>query len=335
MKKRSAKRRMDNTTLLLLLAACAVLLALLALALSRLFAPDEPQAPPEQLTFSLLSVSADNITSVTLAPNGKPAATLTKTENSFAWSEDADYPLDKEKLNAFLASLSSVSATVKVSETATDQDLTLYGFDRAHTITVHAGETVHTLYIGNKYNYGKSYYVRLAGDPAIYRADESDIKGLRIELSDLLFTASLPNIPLADLKSADLAAGGNTTSYNADAHATILSQLRTAVGAIDTATYADYNVTDEELLAYGLADGARKLSLHVERTIKTSVYSEQLQQYIVTTETYTETLTYTIGNTVTVGDKQLAYVRITAKNFPTHVYYMDASAVDALTTPAT
>lgn len=343
---RHTKKRMSKSTLLLTLACilCAVILTITIL--SRVLAPDgTPQSGTPDESTVLAAAEADSITALAVT-TGEITTTYQKTADKWVLADKTDYPLDAKKMEALVTAAANLTASGKVLESLSDAQLQTYGLDKPYTVKVTAGETSYTLAIGNKYSYGNSYYVRLAGDDALYRMDGAAVLTLQSSLATLTYGAELPEIKQAHLKRAELVwglAGGSTAgmpsaTYTLENDATILSRLLTAAAGIDTKLYADWSATAEELAAYGLTGSeARTMILHAEYKAYIEVYDPTFQQMVTTPYDKKESFTYTIGKTTTVTingtERQMAYVTLSGEKYAGYVYYMDVTALAALSAP--
>lgn len=318
-----------------LYALLAVLLAVCAAA----FAVSRYEEKKEQIKITgevILEIPADSVTALSWT-NESGSFSFTRSDGVWTYDADAAFPVDGEKINALLAPFSSFSAAFTI-ENAEDS---AYGLDDpVCTISLTAGEKSYTVQLGDISKMDEQRYVSL-GDGNAYLAAHDPLEEFAAVLRDTILNDTIPDFDTAE--TIAFAGSENYTIVRDEERESICASdvyfagdlpldtasveaFLTAVRSVSLTDYVSYNVTDEELTAFGLDEP--ELTVELAYTSEEDESAGTLVLQLARNPEDVEAYNAAVEN----GDEELpgvrCYVRLGGSSL---VYEITQSAYDSLT----
>ena len=193
-----------------------------------------------------------------------------------AWTYDGDavFPVDEEKINSLLDQFRSFSAAFTIEEVT---DFGQYGLEKPIcTIDITAGEDSYTVQLGDFSKMDEERYISI-GDGNAYLAVHDPLEEFDAVLKDMILDDTVPEfdtvqeIRFQGQESYTVTRNEETKSLCAeDVYVTDGKPLDTdnvdsflkQIKNLSLTDYVSYNVTAEELAAFGLDDPALTVSLN-------------------------------------------------------------------------
>lgn len=215
----------------------------------------------------ILSVNPETVTSLSWE-YGDTSLAFSRSD-VWQWEEDAAFPVDEEKIGDLLATFESFGASFIIEDV---EDFSQYGLDDPTcTIRLASGEESYEVVLGAYSTMDAQRYVSI-GDGNVYLAKNDPFDAYEIELSD---TFLHDEIPIFDNPTAITFDGTEnyTVTYEEESTATYcasdlyftqkdgktvpLDTYRvldycTDISLLGLKNYVSYNVSEEELVAWGL-----------------------------------------------------------------------------------
>lgn len=185
------------------------------------------------------------------------------------WLYDADgaFPVDEEKIAALLGLFEEFGASFEIEEV---EELSQYGLDEpVCTIHLTTAEQEYTIALGTYSTMDEERYVSI-GDGKVYLVSHDPMEDYELVLRDLIRQDEIPS--LTEVTAIRFGGMQNykilheedgTASYcpddiyftdNAPLDTTLVETYLNTVAGVDLSEYVTYNVTEEELEEYGLAN---------------------------------------------------------------------------------
>lgn len=212
----------------------------------------------------ILEIPTDSVTALSWS-NEDGTFSFTKEE---AWTYDSDsaFPVSEEKINDLLSQFEAFAAAFTIDDV---DDYAQYGLDEpVCTIDITVGEENYTVTLGDFSKMDEQRYVSV-GDGKVYLVTHDPLDEFGVALRDMILDDTIPDFDTADeivftgIESYTVArdedgqsiceddiffAGGKP--LNTDSVDAYLDTIR----LLSLTDYVSYNVTDEELTAFGLND---------------------------------------------------------------------------------
>lgn len=212
----------------------------------------------------ILEIPTDSVTALSWS-NEDGTFSFTKEE---AWTYDSDsaFPVSGEKINDLLSQFEAFAAAFTIDDV---DDYAQYGLDEpVCTIDITVGEENYTVTLGDFSKMDEQRYVSV-GDGKVYLVTHDPLDEFDVALRDMILDDTIPDFDTADeivftgIESYTVArdedgqsiceddiffAGGKP--LNTDSVDAYLDTIR----LLSLTDYVSYNVTDEELTAFGLND---------------------------------------------------------------------------------
>lgn len=164
---------------------------------------------------TVLAVPSDSITGFSFTV-GKNTYSFLKTDDTWNYSGDPNFPADAEKIENLLAAFSEVSASRVLTDVS---DLNQYGLkEPANTIQLadsDGGEYV--LHIGNLNSSTGDYYAYTSDEKTVYTIDSTIPLDFQIGLYDLAKTESFPSIDSTEVSLVEVTSEDGLFSAYQDA----------------------------------------------------------------------------------------------------------------------
>ena len=153
-------------------------------------------------TASVLAIPADTITGFSFTA-GKNTYSFLKTDDTWGYSGDPNFPADADKIENLLSAFSEVTANRVLTDVT---DLAQYGLDEpANTIHLTDSEgSEYVLHIGNLNSSTGDYYAYTSDEKTVYTIDSTIPLDFQIGLYDLAKTESFPSIDSTEVSMVEI-----------------------------------------------------------------------------------------------------------------------------------
>ena len=274
-----------------------VLLGVLLVVCAAAFVVSRQEDKKEQIKNSdeiILTLDSDSVTALSWEYEDVSLA-FHKDEDTWLYDDDEAFPVDEEKISALLEQFLEFGVAFEIDEV---EDYSQYGLDDP-TCTIHitAGEEEYEITLGAYSTIDEERYVSI-GDDKVYLVSHDPMEDYEITLEDMIKNDEIPNMNGA----TDLQFEGeenyeisyeedSTNTYCADdvyftdnkpLDSTLINSYLNTLSSVSLSEYASYNVTDEELTAFGLDDP--ELTITVEYPVEDEDADEN--EETTTTETF-------------------------------------------------
>ncbi len=211
---------------------------------------------------TILAIPADTVTALSWT-NEEGTFSFTKGD-TWTYDEDGAFPVDAEKISDLLAQFEDFAAAFVIDDV---EDYAQYGLDEpVCTIRITAGEEGYTVELGDFSKMDEQRYISI-GDGKAYLVKHDPLNEFDAELRDMILDDTIPEFDTAE-QIAFTGAESYTISYDEDGTSICaddvyftdgkpldtdnVNEWLTALMGLDLTDYVSYNVTDEELQAFGL-----------------------------------------------------------------------------------
>lgn len=243
------------------------LLGVLAVVCLAAFAVSRHEEKKEQIKNSgevILSIPADSVTALSW-DNESGTFSFTKGE-SWSYDGDSEFPVDEEKIIALIEQFEAFSAAFVIENA---EDLSQYGLNEpVCTIRLTVGEECYTLELGDFSRMDEQRYFSI-GDGNAYLAVHDPLDEFDAVLSDLILDDTVPDF--GTVETLAFSGGENYAIVRDEEGKSVCEQdvyftdgkpLDTdnvdayldTIQTLALTSYVSYNVSDEELSAFGLDD---------------------------------------------------------------------------------
>ena len=258
-----------------------ILLGVLLVVCAAAFVVSRQEDKKEQIKNSdeiILTLDSDSVTALSWEYEDVSLA-FHKDEDTWLYDDDEAFPVDEEKISALLEQFLEFGVAFEIDEV---EDYSQYGLDDP-TCTIHitAGEEEYEITLGAYSTIDEERYVSI-GDDKVYLVSHDPMEDYEITLEDMIKNDEIPNMNGA----TDLQFEGeenykisyeedSTNTYCADdvyftdnkpLDSTLINSYLNTLSSVSLSEYASYNVTDEELTAFGLDDP--ELTITVEYPVE-------------------------------------------------------------------
>lgn len=198
-----------------------------------------------------------------------PKAFAFHKEEAWLYDGDENFPVDEEKVGELLEMFQSFGVSFIIEDA---EDLGQYGLeDPLCRIQIDAGEEAYEITVGNYSEMDEERYVSI-GDGNVYLVREDPLDSFDIELSDLIRNDEIPEFD--SVTEIGFAGSENYKAVYKEDHPVTYSEedvyfaeedgeelpldpenvdrYLEVIRGLDLTEYVSYNVTEEELKAYGL-----------------------------------------------------------------------------------
>lgn len=244
-----------------------VLLGVLLVICGAAFAVSRYQEKQENIKNSgevILEIPTDSVTALSWT-NESGTFSFTKDE-SWTYDDDTAFPVSGEKVTDMLSQFEAFAAAFTIEDV---DDYAQYGLDEpVCTISITADEESCTIKLGDFSKMDEQRYVSI-GDGKVYLVTHDPLDEFDAVLRDMILDDTIPEFDTA----VELAFAGNENytivrdedgkSICADdvyftdgkpLDTAVITEWLTALHELDLTNYVSYNVTDEELLTFGLEE---------------------------------------------------------------------------------
>lgn len=244
-----------------------VLLGVLLIICIAAFAVSRYEEKKEQIKNSgevILEIPTDSVTSLSWT-NENGTFSFTKDE-AWTYDDDAAFPVDESKINELLAQFESFAAAFAIDDV---DDYSQYGLDDpVCTINISAGEKSYTVKLGDFSKMDQQRYISI-DDGKAYLVSHDPLDEFNAVLSDMILNDTIPQFDTAEQitfsgsesYTVTLDESGKSICkddiYFTDGKPLDTDNVNVLLGEVKSLSltdYVSYNVSDEELEAFGLDD---------------------------------------------------------------------------------
>ena len=257
-----------------------------------------------------VSVTDDEIAKVTVK-NGDVTMTYTKSDDTWTYEEDHDFPLDESAVDTKMSKLTSLTVD-RVLESP--EDLSEYGLDepKQEVTVLKTDGTAFTLYIGNQNSSNNDFYVKVDDGADVYTMPASSVNVFDMQPYDVAKADTFPTLESTNIRNIKVEKEDGTVEFASDetgtswtvkdqdgneekAGTTAASDLTTAVSSLSYKKFIDYK--GDDLAQYGLDKPTETVTIVTEETeAETEEETESVSEE-ETTEAISETAVETVSET--------------------------------------
>ena len=220
----------------------------------------------EEETPEIISIASGDVKSIKFVID-KKEVTFEKDGDSWVKSDETDFPVDQDKIDTLVSSLSSVKAERTLEDVEDASEYELDQPENTITVTTEDGETT-VIQIGMENDSTSQEYVDLNGDSStVYVVSNSAFASFEGTLYDFAKSGTFPTVDSSTVSKISVdgkdstyvvekdennfwnVIGGGDTEKADSAKAT---SLASALSSMAYASYVNYNCTEDELSQYGL-----------------------------------------------------------------------------------
>ncbi len=255
---------MNKTKKLGLLCGALVVVSAAAFGVSRMQENKEKIQSGDSV---IAEISSDSASALSWETESTSLSFTKNEDGSWIYGEDEAFPVSTTEIENLLSSFEDLESSYTIEEA---EDLSQYGLDDpVCTITVTADDTDYTIELGGYSTMDSQRYASI-GDGNVYMLKSDLYETFDIELSALIQNDSLPSFDsissvtftgLADYtftkEEDDTLSYNDSDTYYTDGKPLDTDSVNTYISTIrylGLSEYASYNVSEEELEAYGLDD---------------------------------------------------------------------------------
>ena len=226
-----------------------------------------------------VSVTEDEIAKVTVK-NGDVTMTYTKSDDTWTYEEDHDFPLDESAVDTKMSKLTSLTVD-RVLESP--EDLSEYGLDepKQEVTVLKTDGTAFTLYIGNQNSSNNDFYVKVDDGADVYTMPASSVNVFDMQPYDVAKADTFPTLESTNIRNIKVEKEDGTVEFASDetatswtvkdqdgneekAGTTAASDLTSAVSSLSYKDFVDYK--GDDLTRYGLDKPAETVTVVTEET---------------------------------------------------------------------
>lgn len=224
----------------------------------------------------IMELDSEDVTSLSWEYESKTFAF--HKDETWLYDEDEDFPVNEEKVGELLENFQSFGVSFVIEDA---EDLSQYGLsDPLCKINIGAGEETYEILLGNYSEMDEERYVSI-GDGNVYLVKKDPLDSFDIELSDMIKHDEIPefdSVTEIEFSGSEnykvIYKEENQVTYseedvyfakedgkelpldskNVDSYLDVIHNL-------DLTNYVSYNVTDDELKAYGLDEPELSVAL--------------------------------------------------------------------------
>ena len=226
---------------------------------------EEAEADEEE-SQEIISIASDDVKSVKFVMD-KKEVTFEKDGDSWVKSDEAAFPVDQDKMDTLISSLSSVKAERTLEDVEDASEYELDQPENTITVTMEDGsETV--IRVGMENDSTSQEYIDLDKDSStVYVVSNSTFQSFEGTLYDFAESGTFPTVDSSTISKASV--DGKDSSYSIEkdennfwnitengdtekADSAKATSLTSAVSSMAYASFVNYDCSDEELSQYGL-----------------------------------------------------------------------------------
>lgn len=226
---------------------------------------EEAEADEEE-SQEIISIASDDVKSVKFVMD-KKEVTFEKDGDSWVKSDETAFPVDQDKMDTLISSLSSVKAERTLEDVEDASEYELEQPENTITVTMEDGsETV--IRVGMENDSTSQEYIDLDKDSStVYVVSNSTFRSFEGTLYDFAESGTFPTVDSSTISKVSV--DGKDSSYSIEkdennfwnitengntekADSAKATSLTSAVSGMAYASFVNYDCSDEELSQYGL-----------------------------------------------------------------------------------
>lgn len=260
-------------------------------------------------------------------------------DESFIYDDDTSFPLDNTKIVDLLGIFKSFSSSFVIEEVT---DYSQYGLDKPLcTIVIETTNKTYTIKLGNMSKMDEQRYVDI-GDGNVYLAVSDPYDSYNVELSSLILNDEIPS--MKEVTSITFKGNENYTitkqdgislceddMYFTNGKALDNDLLDSYISTIKNLSLYDcvtYNVSEEELIEYGLDNPELEISLNY--TSREGEENQSISLYVSSNKEQLEAYNNALDEDKNINSVT-RYIRVNNSKI---IYTITSSTYDTLTSNA-
>lgn len=216
----------------------------------------------------ILEVAAEDVTGLSWEYDSESLAFY--KDGSWFYDEDEAFPVNEEKITSLLEEFEQVQASFVIENV---EDYGQYGLDNPEcTVTLETEEKTYEISLGDFSTMDSERYMSM-GDGNVYLISQDPVEAFEITLDDMIAHDEIPDmddvteITLAGAKNYTVTLEETSTTYSEDDLYYIeqdgnmlpldtdnVESFIQTIKNLDLTDYKTYNVTENDLAVYGLAE---------------------------------------------------------------------------------
>ena len=249
---------------------------------------EEAEADEEE-SQEIISIASDDVKSVKFVMD-KKEVTFEKDGDSWVKSDEAAFPVDQDKMDTLISSLSSVKAERTLEDV---EDASEYELDQPeNTITVTMEDGSETIIrVGMENDSTSQEYIDLDKDSStVYVVSNSTFQSFEGTLYDFAESGTFPTVDSSTISKASV--DGKDSSYSIEkdennfwnitengdtekADSAKATSLTSAVSSMAYASFVNYDCSDEELSQYGLDKPYAEITVDYQEEVEKDSTDEE------------------------------------------------------------
>ena len=243
----------------------------------------------EEKSQEIISIASDDVKSVKFVID-KKEVTFEKDGDSWVKSDETAFPVDQDKMDTLISSLSSVKAERTLEDV---EDASEYELDQPeNTITVTMEDGSETIIrVGMENDSTSQEYIDLNKDSStVYVVGNSTFQSFEGTLYDFAESGTFPTVDSSTISKVSV--DGKDSSYSIEkdennfwnitengdtekADSAKATSLTSAVSSMAYANFVDYNCTENELSQYGLDKPYAEITVDYQEEVEKDSTDEE------------------------------------------------------------
>ena len=242
----------------------------------------------EEEKTEIVSIASSDVKSIKFVID-KKEVTFEKDGDSWVKSDEKDFPVDQDKIDTLVGSLSSVTAERTLEDVEDPSEYELNEPENTITVTTENGETT-VIQLGMENESTSQEYIDLNNDSStVYVVSDSTFSSFEGTLYDFAKSGTFPTVDSSTISK--ITVNGEKTSYSLEkdennfwnitakddaekADSAKATSLASAVSGIAYSSYVNYSCADDELSEYGLDKPYAEITVDYKEEVESSTEDE-------------------------------------------------------------
>ena len=247
----------------------------------------EAESEEEEKT-EIVSIASADVKSIKFIID-KKEVTFEKEGESWVKSDEAEFPVDQDKIDTLVSSLNSVTAERTLEDVKDPSEYELNEPENTITVTTENGETT-VIQLGMENESTSQEYIDLNNDSStVYVVSDSTFSSFEGTLYDFAKSGTFPTVDSSTISK--ITVNGEKTSYSLEkdennfwnitakddaekADSAKATSLASAVSGIAYSSYVNYSCADDELSEYGLDKPYAEITVDYKEEVESSTEDE-------------------------------------------------------------
>ncbi len=247
----------------------------------------EAESEEEEKT-EIVSIASADVKSIKFIID-KKEVTFEKEGESWVKSDEAEFPVDQDKIDTLVSSLNSVTAERTLEDVKDPSEYELNEPENTITVTTENGETT-VIQLGMENESTSQEYIDLNNDSStVYVVSNSTFSSFEGTLYDFAKSGTFPTVDSSTISK--ITVNGEKTSYSLEkdennfwnitakddaekADSAKATSLASAVSGIAYSSYVNYSCADDELSEYGLDKPYAEITVDYKEEVESSTEDE-------------------------------------------------------------